>query len=273
MPELPEVENVKLSLEGLGAPGQQFAKVQLLSPALRTPLKKDLSKRLPGQKILCVRRRAKFLLFETENFWIVNHLGMTGSWRPLDNGDELIKHDHVVFEFGSGMKLVFNDPRRFGLMEMVDKQSLERHAWLKNLGPEPLEADFTGEYLFRVTRRLKSPIKNVIMDQKKVVGVGNIYASEALFRAGIKPTRPAGRLRREEADRLVERIREVLFLAIASGGSTIRDYKNSRGESGQFQNLFVVYDRLGQPCVNCGTKIRSRFLGGRNTYWCAKCQR
>lgn len=272
MPELPEVENVKLSLEGLGAQGQQFATVKLFSPSLRTPLRKHLSQKLPGQKIINVRRRAKFLLFETEEFCIVNHLGMTGSWRPLDANAEMIKHDHVLFEFKSGLKLVFNDPRRFGLLEMVPLAKTEQHAWLKNLGPEPLLEPFDADYLFAATRKLKSPIKNVIMDQKKVVGVGNIYASEALFLAGIKPTLLAGRLKREQAEKLVATIRSVLTKAISAGGSTIRDYKNTNGESGKFQNEFSVYGRDGESCVSCKTSIRAKFIGGRNTYWCPKCQ-
>lgn len=273
MPELPEVENVRLSLEGLGAKGQQFSAVKLMSPSLRTPLKKHLIQKLPGQKILGLRRRAKFLLFDTEEFCIVNHLGMTGSWRQLGNSEELIKHDHVVFEFKSGLKLVFNDPRRFGLMEMVDKENTDRHGWLKNLGPEPLLDPFNAEYLFKVTRKLQSPIKNLIMDQKKVVGVGNIYASEALFLSKIKPTKPSGKISFKEAEKLVETIRHVLNKAIAAGGSTIRDYKNSNGQSGNFQNSFSVYGRDGELCVKCKASIRSKFIGGRNTYWCPKCQR
>ncbi len=273
MPELPEVENVKLSLQQLGANGQQFTAVKLLSPSLRTPLKKHLSQKLPGQKIVGLKRRAKFLLFETEEFCVVNHLGMTGSWRELRNTEELIKHDHVVFEFKSGLRLVFNDPRRFGLLEMVAKEKTMAHAWLKNLGPEPLVENFNGKYLFQTTRGLKSPIKNVIMDQKKVVGVGNIYASEALYLAGVRPTRLAGKITRVEAEKLVGCIRQVLGRAIAAGGSTIRDYKNSNGESGKFQNQFSVYGRQGEPCTQCRAAIRAKFIGGRNTYWCAKCQR
>ena len=272
MPELPEVENVKLSLEGLGAQGQQFVRVQLMSPSLRTPLKKILSQKLPGQKILNLKRRAKFLLFETDEFCIVNHLGMTGSWRALALGEELIKHDHVLFQFKSGLRLVFNDPRRFGLLELIYKEKTHTHAWLKNLGPEPLLEPFTGEYLFAATRKLKSPIKNVIMDQKKVVGVGNIYASEALFLSKIKPTKAAGKIKRSEADLLAAMIRQVLRKAIQAGGSTIRDYKNTNGESGRFQNEFSVYGRDGEKCVKCKTLIKSKFIGGRNTYWCPKCQ-
>jgi len=270
MPELPEVENVKLSLESLGARGQEFVSVDLRAPKLRTALKAQLKAKLPGQKILALRRRAKFLLFETEQFVVVNHLGMTGSWRPLD---ELIKHDHVVFRFRSGLELVFNDPRRFGLMELVEKSKVGQHAWLKGLGPEPLDDGFCGEYLFKISRGLKAPIKNLIMDQKRVVGVGNIYASEALHLAGIKPVRQSKRITRTEADALVEAIRKVLSQAIIAGGSTIRDYKNSHGEEGSFQLQFKVYGRGGEPCGNCGSELKSRNIGQRNTFWCAQCQR
>lgn len=270
MPELPEVENVKLSLESIGAKGQEFRQVELRAPRLRTPLKSALKSNLPGQKILGLSRRAKFLLFETERFFIINHLGMTGSWRPLD---QLVKHDHVVWRFKSGLELVFNDPRRFGLLELVAKNRLGAHAWLKGLGPEPLDDAFDGEYLFAQTRKLAAPIKNVIMDQKRVVGVGNIYASEALYRARIKPTRPSGKITRAEAAALAGTIKDVLAQAIAAGGSTIRDYKNSHGESGRFQARFQVYGRGGDPCLSCGENLRSRMIGQRNTFWCAKCQR
>jgi formamidopyrimidine-DNA glycosylase len=271
MPELPEVENVMLSLQGLGAQGQCFAKVDLRAPKLRTALNKNLKIKLPGQSILNLTRRAKFLLFETEKFFVVSHLGMTGWWRPLARGG-LIKHDHVVFRFQSGLELVYNDPRRFGLLELVEKAKIGRHAWLKNLGPEPFDHKFTGNYLFEATRGLAAPIKTVIMDQKRVVGVGNIYASEALFLAKIKPSRPAGKLKRDEAAALVGAIQAVLTKAIAAGGSTIRDYQNSNGESGSFQNQFVVYDRAGEPCVTCSAPLKSKFIGQRNTYWCPKCQ-
>lgn len=273
MPELPEVENVRLSLEGLGALGQRFNLVKLFSPALRTPLRKELSRRLPGQTLLQIKRRAKFLLLETENFCLVNHLGMTGSWRQIRSEEEVRKHDHVLFEFASGMRWVYNDPRRFGLLEMLPRDGYERYSGLRALGPEPLENLFNGEYLFRITRGLKSSIKSAIMDQKKVVGVGNIYASEALFRAGIRPTRRAGKLTLVEAQKLVSAIRHILKNAISAGGSTIRDYKNSNGEDGNFQKQFQVYGRAGESCVMCSEPVRSRFIGGRNSFWCNQCQR
>jgi formamidopyrimidine-DNA glycosylase len=273
MPELPEVENVTRSLLQIGLRGQEFREVKLRAKSLRTPLRRTLIQNLPGEKLLGIQRRAKFILFSTERFSLVNHLGMTGSWRVRRNGEELGKHDHVIFAFRSGLELVYNDPRRFGLLEMVDRAQTFKHPWLKSLGVEPFDDVFDGEFLFKASRHVKAPIKNFIMDQRRLVGVGNIYASEALFLSGIKPSRPAGRLKLEEAVSLASAIRDILKRAIESGGSTIRDYRNSHGESGRFQDLFQVYGRTDEPCVNCKSPIRSKFLAGRNTYWCVKCQR
>ncbi len=270
MPELPEVENVRISLERLGAIGQEFADIELLSPRLRTPLKKQVKTKLPGQTVLGIRRRAKYLMFETEKFVVLNHLGMTGSWRKVNSEKDLIKHDHVIVTFRSGLRLAFNDPRRFGLFELIEKQNLANA--FKSLGVEPLSEEFTGDFLFRLTRGLKAPIKNFIMDQRRIVGVGNIYASEALYRARVKPTRRAGKIKLVECENLVRAIRDVLTEAIAAGGSTIRDYRDSNGDTGRFQQRFLVYDKSGEPCTSCRTPIRSKMIGGRNTYWCPKCQ-
>ncbi len=275
MPELPEVENVARSLIRQGAVGQSIAAVELLRKNLRTPLKKDLITKLPGQSILSIRRRAKFLIFETDDFALLSHLGMTGSWRPVANSFKPEKHDHIVIHFTSGLNLVFNDPRRFGLFEMSSRSQVERNPWLDHLGVEPLESEFTGEMLFQISRGRKAPLKGFIMDQRRVVGVGNIYASEALFRAQIKPTRPAGKLKKAEASRLVDSVRTILAEAIESGGSTIRDYRNSEGTEGEFQKRFSVYDRAGQPCLRCqqpAVSIKSRMIAGRNTFWCPRCQ-
>ncbi len=273
MPELPEVENVKLSLQSQGLVGQRFQKIELLRKNLRTPLRAELTRKLPGQIVRDVSRRAKFLLFETESYVLLSHLGMTGSWRIVVGEVTALKHDHVIIHFESGLKFVYNDPRRFGVLELITKDQLLANRWLKNLGVEPLSDQFTEELLFLGTRKRKAPIKGFLMDQKNVVGVGNIYASEALFMARVAPTRPAGRLKKTEAEKLVACIREVLHAAIAAGGSTISDYKNSKGEAGSFQNRFSVYDRKAAPCVTCGEPIRARVIAGRNTFWCRKCQR
>ncbi len=272
MPELPEVENVKLSLVNLGVVGQTFVKVDLLREGLRIPFPEGISRRLRNQTLLAVHRRAKYLLFETEKFYMLSHLGMTGSWRNI-GATKLKKHDHAVLHFASGMKLVFNDPRRFGLLDLIGKKDVLESRWLKHLGVEPLTAEFDSDYLFGMTRKMKGSIKAFIMDQRRVVGVGNIYASEALFAAGVKPTRPAGRISKDESQRLVDDIRRILRASIHAGGSTIRDYKNSKGESGRFQLGFLVYDRAGSPCVKCASLVRARVIAGRNTFWCAKCQR
>jgi len=271
MPELPEVENVKLSLIDLGSIGQCFARVELRRAGLRVPFPKDISRRLRGQTIRAIHRRAKYLLVETESYYLLSHLGMTGSWRRLQT-PELGKHDHVVMHFASGLKLAFNDARRFGVLDLVRHDQLAESRWLKSLGVEPLAPDFTGEFLFRLSRRVKAPIKAFLMDQRRVVGVGNIYASEALFGAKIKPTRLAGRITHAEADALVVEVRRVLERAIVAGGSTIRDYRNSFGTEGSFKKQFSVYDRAGEACVNCGSLVRCKFIAGRNTYWCARCQ-
>jgi formamidopyrimidine-DNA glycosylase len=201
---------------------------------------------------------------------VLSHLGMTGSWR---NFDHLEKHDHIMLHFASGYKLVFNDPRRFGLLDMIAKADLTKSRWLKHLGVEPLDSEFSGEYIFTKTRKLKAPIKAWLMDQRRVVGVGNIYASEALFAAKIKPTRVAGKITRAEADVLAHEVRRILEEAIRAGGSTIRDYRNSEGAEGNFQLRFAVYDRAGKSCVRCDGVIRAKMIAGRNTYWCPKCQR
>jgi len=269
MPELPEVENVKLSLSSQGYVGQQFSKIELLRKDLRVPFPRGLSKRMAGELLIAIHRRAKYLLFETEHFYLLSHLGMTGSWRSFD---QALKHDHVILHFTSGYRLVFNDPRRFGLLDVIAKEQLAKSRWLKHLGVEPLSAEFNSEYIFAKTRRLKVPIKGWLMDQRRVVGVGNIYASEALFAAKVKPTRPAGKITRAEADALVVEIRRILQEAIEAGGSTIRDYRNSHGAEGNFQKRFLVYDRAGEACPRCGARLRSKVIAGRNTFWCAHCQ-
>jgi formamidopyrimidine-DNA glycosylase len=169
--------------------------------------------------------------------------------------------------------IVFNDPRRFGVLDISKKSEMDGSRWFKHLGIEPLTKDFSGEWFFENSRKLKGPIKGFLMDQRRVVGVGNIYASEALFAAGIKPTRAAGKIAKLDAESLVKHIRRILSEAIQAGGSTIRDYKNSKGENGSFQQRFFVYGRKGKPCLKCKTPIRAQVIAGRNTFWCPKCQR
>ena len=272
MPELPEVENARLSLQSLGFVGQTLTQIELRRKGLRVPFPSGLAKRLKGQTFLAVHRRAKYLLFETEDFFLLSHLGMTGSWRTLSSAPRK-KHDHIVLHFSNGLEVAYNDPRRFGLLDLVRKKELAENRWLKHLGVEPLAAEFDSAYLFSLSRKMKGSIKAFLMDQKRVVGVGNIYASEVLFAAAMKPTRAAGRISKIDAEKLVVNIRRILGSAIAAGGSTIRDYRNSRGEAGSFQDQHLVYDRAGEPCRVCTTRIRSQPIAGRSTFWCPQCQR
>ncbi len=270
MPELPEVENVKLGLESLGTVGQTLAQIELLSAGLRVPFPRHLQRRLKGQSLLGISRRAKYLLLETEQYYLISHLGMTGSWRSFQQPK---KHDHVILHFESGFKLVFNDPRRFGVLDLVVKSQLQQSRWLEHLGIEPLAKEFDGDYIFQRTRNKTAAIKGFLMDQRHVVGVGNIYASEALFAAGVRPTRAAGKISRSEAILLAKNIQTILHAAIVAGGSTIRDYRDARGASGTFQQRFSVYARAGEKCLKCGTVVRAKTVAGRNTFWCMKCQR
>lgn len=287
MPELPDVENVRRQLESMLEIAPKALMPRYLLGAeffrkdLRFPFSKTLRQRLAsGEKlgpVLGIERRAKYLLFRFESGCLLSHLGMTGAWREIDRNTQpgefakrRGKHDHVRLLFDHGQSFVFEDPRRFGYMDWVDDPN--QHKLLNHLGPEPLSAEFHADYLFQLTRGKTSSIKSFIMDGRRVVGVGNIYASEALYRAKVRPTRRAGKLKREEAERLVLGIREVLQAAIDSGGSSIRDFKGADGYRGGFQDLHLVYDRAGEPCRTCGTKIVSKQITGRSTFWCPNCQ-
>ena len=231
---------------------------------------------LEGQAIIAIRRRAKYLLIDTKRVSLLSHLGMTGSWRI--ESEQTIEasigpHDHCLIELSDQRTLVYRDPRRFGVLDLVRPGEEATHLRLKCLGPEPLNTEkFTAEALYQTSRKRKVALKVLIMDQRVVVGVGNIYASEVLFRAKIKPQKLAGRMTRHESARLVTAIRDILQKAIQAGGSSIRDYKNADGESGSFQTSHQVYERAGEPCQVCRRLIRSRVLGGRSTYWCPHCQ-
>lgn len=273
MPELPEVETIRTGLDRITRDHPIIARVRLMRRDLRFPVPKEISNVLKGQRITGVRRRAKYLLIETPSAILLSHLGMTGSWREAPSGDE-DKHDHCYIELADGRRLAFCDPRRFGLLDLIEIGQEGHHPRLRHLGPEPLEPKaFTGEYLFEKSRKRKVASKVFIMDQRVVVGVGNIYASEALHRAGIKPQKAAGRLTRLECEILVEDIRGVLREALAAGGSSIRDFRQASGAVGHFQASHLVYARGGEPCRRCATPIRSKVIGGRSTYWCAKCQK
>jgi formamidopyrimidine-DNA glycosylase len=271
MPELPEVETTRRGL----APhveGHKVTAVRVYDHRLRWPVPPDLGKRLVGHKIDRVERRSKYLLFRVGPSTLIVHLGMTGSLRVYKRVPERRPHDHLDFEFDSGMTLRYHDPRRFGAVLWAETKAAD-HPLLSNLGPEPLTAAFNADHLFAATRNRRTGIKQVIMDSQVVVGVGNIYANEALFHAGIRPTRSANRISRQRLAKLVDAIRETLTDAIAKGGSTLRDYVDSNGQPGDFQLGYHVYGRSGVACRICATPITTVRTGGRATFYCARCQR
>ncbi|WP_413291347.1 bifunctional DNA-formamidopyrimidine glycosylase/DNA-(apurinic or apyrimidinic site) lyase [Bdellovibrio sp. HCB337] len=272
MPELPEVETVRKGLEEILKDHPAISKIELKRKDLRDPIPVKKVQSLVGQKITSIERRAKYLLLKTPQGSLLSHLGMTGTWRVAVPGDER-DHDHIYLHFANGLRLAYRDPRRFGVFDFIAKEKELEHPKLKALGYEPLSDGFTGQALWSKLRGKIVPIKVAIMDQKIVVGVGNIYASEALFRAGIRPTNKSVKISLEKCDRLVSCIKEVLTEAIAAGGSSISDYEQATGESGYFQKKFRVYDRKGEPCVVCRTQISAQILGGRSTYWCSSCQK
>ena len=258
MPELPEVEVCRRGLQP-EVEGQTILGATVRAPRLRLPLSATLGETLAGQRVAAVRRRGKYLLLDcrggVEDGCLIIHLGMSGNLRFVAPETPVGKHDHVDLLF-SRQILRFSDPRRFGLV----------------LGLEPLGDEFTAEWLWTATRRRAAPIKPLLMDSHLVVGIGNIYASESLFRAGISPLRAANRIGRERYERLVPAIRQTLSDAIAAGGSSIRDYVHSDGGAGCFQVDCAVYDRAGAPCRRCGGVVRQIRQGGRSTYYCASCQ-
>ncbi len=270
MPELPEVETTRRGIRP-ALRGRTVAGVVLREPRLRWPVDRALVRDLPGQRVLDVRRRAKYLLIELERGTLIAHLGMSGSLRVLRAGAPLLAHDHYDLVLDSGRCLRFNDPRRFGCLVWVTGDPAG-HPLLARLGPEPLAAGFDADYLAAKARRRRVAIKPFLMDQRIVVGVGNIYASEALFRAGVRPGRAAGRLRRGQFERLVQAVRDVLGEAIRQGGTTLRDYVNADGTPGYFRQQLDVYERSGEPCRRCGTPIRQVTQGQRSTYYCPTCQ-
>ncbi len=271
MPELPEVETVRRGLEPC-AVGQRIDKLIVRDHRLRWPVPADLPRYARGRRIDSVSRRAKYLILGLDNGdRLLLHLGMSGRLFVLGQHEKPKKHDHVDLLLSGGQLLRFHDPRRFGAV-LPWPRSQAMHPLLAELGPEPFDEDFSADYLFRLSRRRAAPVKTFLMDGKVVVGVGNIYASEALFKAGIRPTRPAGRVSREAYARLVDAVRAVLALAIEHGGTTLRDFAGARGESGYFQQELMVYDRENEPCRACGTPIRRCVIGQRSSYYCPRCQ-
>lgn len=270
MPELPEVET---TLRGIRPYllNQRIARVTVREPRLRWPVTPAV-KKAEGQALNSLDRRGKYLLLKLERGGLILHLGMSGSLRILEEPESPEKHDHVDVEVENGVCLRFNDPRRFGAFLWADG-AMERHELLRDLGPEPLSDGFTADYLFRRSRGRRVAIKNFIMNGHVVVGVGNIYASEALFMAGIHPQRAAGRVSRQRYEGLVAAIRDVLDRAIRRGGTTLRDFVNSDGAPGYFAQELLVYDRAGSDCFQCGAPVRQKVIGQRSSYYCPVCQR
>ncbi|MDY7220023.1 bifunctional DNA-formamidopyrimidine glycosylase/DNA-(apurinic or apyrimidinic site) lyase [Denitrificimonas sp. JX-1] len=270
MPELPEVETTRRGI----APhliGQRVVRVVVRNPRLRWPIPADLDVRLSGQKIVSVERRAKYLLIGAEVGTLIGHLGMSGSLRMVEMGTPVEKHDHMDIELESGLVLRYTDPRRFGAMLWSSEPPLQ-HKLLQKLGPEPLSEAFSEDHLYERSRGRSMSIKPFIMDNAIVVGVGNIYATEALFAAGIDPRREAGSVSKARYAKLTAEIKRVLAVAIEQGGTTLRDFVGGDGKPGYFQQKLFVYGRAGQPCLVCGRELREVKLGQRASVFCSRCQ-
>ncbi|MFU8882079.1 MAG: bifunctional DNA-formamidopyrimidine glycosylase/DNA-(apurinic or apyrimidinic site) lyase [Rhodobacterales bacterium] len=283
MPELPEVETVRRGLAPV-MEGQVITRALVNRPDLRWPFPPDMANRLTGQRVLALRRRSKYILADLDGGeTLLIHLGMSG--RMLVSGDPLghfvqdhpaaEKHDHVVFEMANGARVTFNDPRRFGAMDLIDTATAQAHKLLAVIGPEPLGNDFNEPYLVAALHGRNTPVKSALLDQRIVAGLGNIYVCEALFRAGISPRRRAGQIAASRVAALVPVIRQVLHDAIEAGGSSLRDFRQADGELGYFQHSFDVYGREGEPCraKACNGVITRIVQAGRSSFHCPICQR
>lgn len=272
MPELPEVETTRRGIEPQVA-GRCVTAVQVRDGRLRWPVPAELGEVLQGQRIEAVQRRAKYLLLRTRSGTLIVHLGMSGSLRLVAADSAAGRHDHVDIILDSGIALRLRDPRRFGALLWTCGEPFE-HPRLRDLGPEPLDAEqFNGNYLYARSRARRQALKNFLMDAHTVVGVGNIYASEALHVAGLRPSLAAGRVSRVRYERLAASVREVLQRAIAAGGTTLRDFVDGDGQPGYFAQQLRVYGRTHQPCPVCGTPIRQVRLGQRSSFYCPRCQK
>jgi formamidopyrimidine-DNA glycosylase len=282
MPELPEVETVRRGLTP-AMEGQVIDRADVNRPDLRWPFPDRMAERLTGQTVLRLRRRSKYVLADlSSGETLLIHLGMSG--RMTVSGDPLgqfthdhpatEKHDHVVFHMGNGARVTFNDPRRFGAMDLLDTATADQHKLLAVLGPEPLSNDFHDSILIEAFNGKNSPIKSALLDQRIVCGLGNIYVCEALFRAGISPVRKAGQISKARIATLVPIIRDVLSEAIEAGGSSLKDFRQADGELGYFQHSFDVYGREGEPCraTGCDNTIERIVQSGRSSFYCKSCQ-
>ena len=271
MPELPEVETTRRGIAN-HVVGHKVVKVNIHQPSLRWRIDcKELKQAVEKSAFLDVSRRGKYLLFRNTAGTMLCHLGMSGSLRIVTNNESRRKHDHVEWLLENGGVMRFHDPRRFGCV-LWTAQDIHQHKLIRDLGPEPLIKDFNADYLYKKSRSRKQAVKTFIMDSKTVVGVGNIYASEALFLTGIHPARAAGRISLKRYELLVQSIKLTLNKSIKSGGTTLRDFVNSDGEPGYFRQQLNVYERLGQPCVRCKSPIKRIVQAQRASYYCPKCQ-
>ncbi len=290
MPELPEVETVRMGLAPV-LENHRLVKVETRRGDLRLPFPKDFAKRLTGRHVTRLWRRAKYLLAELDRGeTLVIHLGMTGRMAVYSEGEERKlgqyvyeaapahagtgKHDHVVIDTDAPARIVFTDHRRFGLMTVVDTDGIDHDKLFKGIGIEPLSKQFDAAWLGHALKGKKTPIKSALLDQRVIAGLGNIYACEALFRARVSPKRLAGKVRSDAIAALAGAIKSVLKDAIAAGGSSLRDYRKADGNLGEFQHRFLVYDREGKPCPGkCGGTVKRIVQAGRSTFWCPKCQK
>lgn len=271
MPELPEVETIRRGILP-HVLQRRVVEVRVRNRRLRWPVPAALARELPGRVISHVERRAKYLLLRAGDRYLILHLGMSGRLSVVAQDRPPLPHDHLDIVFDDGQCLRLHDPRRFGAALWLAGDPMQ-HALLRNLGPEPLSDDFTTDHLFRLSRGRSAPIKNFLMDGHIVVGVGNIYASESLFLAGIRPQRPAGGISKVRYAALQSAVRRVLEAAIIQGGTTLRDFAGADGNPGYFQQQLQVYGRKGEACRNCGSAVRQLTLGQRSSFYCPRCQR
>ncbi len=270
MPELPEVETTCRALRGLIS-GERIVNVNIRNPRLRWPVEACIEEKIKGRRIEEIKRRGKYLLFRFDTGTAIIHLGMSGSLRVVEQGTPYKKHDHFEWNFENSRIMRYHDPRRFGCLLWTEEPE-ESHYLLRHLGPEPLEDGFTDDYFYGMCQRRSVMIKSLIMDAKVVVGVGNIYASESLFRSGIHPMRKCNRISERRVKLLRLEIQNVLNDAIASGGSTLRDFLSANGNPGYFQQRLYVYGREGEACHKCGHIIQQCIIGQRSTFYCKCCQ-
>ncbi len=273
VPELPEVETIRRGLKPHLC-GKVLQTIRVHEPRLRWPVDEaKLKAAIGGRRLRDIRRRAKYLLFDFEGeLTLLVHLGMSGQLRLLRKPAELERHDHIQLFFEDGLELRYRDPRRFGMMDAVATDRVAEHPRLQHLGAEPLDESIPAESFYDTVRQSRKPIKNLLMDGTFLVGVGNIYANEALFYAGVHPETPAHRLSLEKWRELLACVRQVLRRALREGGTTLNDFVDSRGEPGYFQLSLAVYGREGEPCPQCGSAIQKTVLTGRGTFFCPRCQ-